>query len=443
MEQFPKIENKNSSINYEPIVSKLLESKNVKNFISRKEIDEFIGRDGNLENLLISFSEKSYLFHGSNSLIDNSLEPREASDISNNPKNKQNAVYATNIPSIAMYMGLISINKIKENGIPFKYGIDVEIENGAIKPIFLSDKPVEKMMDTGYVYILKKEDFDLASDKQKEWQFVSTKEVKPELVFEILPSDFNHEIFIKKTDSKDISFDEIEKSSIGNGKLYELKENPEKIIRVEKIDNLLYKHNGLNTEKLLLASKILFDELKNKYGIISPVEFGFIKNEKGDQSIYSSVDRVYGKHFEELNNTDEIKNKISNLYGNISQYFLDKYQKKEPYIWDINGESQYVYGKKKGDLEDTIYLVDTDIWLSKNQNDMYLSLYWLCFHMSGLEDKFDTKFKKARSNIKKFTELPVPENLEELNLKCLESVKEFLEDKIPSYMPESAIPRFE
>lgn len=241
-----------------------------------------------------------------------------------------------------------------------------------------------------------------------------------------------------------LNFNNLTESSIPNkiGKFYESKDLPNKIIRVENSADLLGNHdNKMGLPELVETVKGLYKELDKKYGIIAPAQFFIEKNNKGEDVACSVVDKIKGEHFEKFGNHEDLSHKVEKLYASIANYFFDKYKEGGLYIWDINGESQYIYGKKEGDKENNIYLIDTDIWLSKSREDMSMSFYWLARHMSGLENHFGIQFKEARNLINKFVNEFVSEEVS--GNKNIDEIKKILNNEKSDYNPESAIPRFE
>ena len=242
----------------------------------------------------------------------------------------------------------------------------------------------------------------------------------------------------------DLVVSTISKSHVGTNKFYEPKDNPNKIIRVESFDELLDKHNNkIGIPNLVGTAKNLYKELEEKYGIVAPVDFATSKDNHGKDVVCVITDKIEGQNLEKVENGEEFVNKVEKLYSAVAKYFLDKSKDGGLYIWDINGESQYIYGKKLGDKEDKIYLIDTDIWLSKNKNDMYLSVYWLARHMSWLESKLGVKFTEARNSINEFINQPLPEDAEESVEKNIDGIRKIIAGEKSEYNPESAIPRFE
>lgn len=227
-------------------------------------------------------------------------------------------------------------------------------------------------------------------------------------------------------------------------KFFESSDRPNKIIRVEDGKELIKKHKGkFELIELVEEAKKLYTELEEKYGIIVPAEFFIGKDKTGNDVIYSVVDKIEGKRFEDIEKTDEDIKKVEALYTSVAKYLLDKFKEGGLYLWDICGESQYIYGKKVGEDEDKIYLIDTDIWLNNSKNSMYLVVYWLTRHISGEEKHFNTQFSEARDCIQEFVNQPLPDNIKENDMENITGIKEFLENKKSNYNPKSAIPDFE
>lgn len=258
------------------------------------------------------------------------------------------------------------------------------------------------------------------------WQIMELDLTQPEL-------DFN-----------DLVASTISKLHIGSNKFYELKDNPNKIIRAVSFDELLYEYdNKITIPELVETAKKLYKELEEKYEIVAPVDFTTSKDKDGKNVVCSITDKIEGQSLEKVEKSEEFINKVEKLYSSVVKYFLDKFKSGGLYVWDINGESQYIYGKKIGDKEEQIYLIDTDIRLSKNKNDMYLSVYWLARHMTSLEHRLGVQFQEARNSINEFINQPLPKDTDESVHKNIDGIKKILAGEKSDYYPESAIPRFE
>jgi hypothetical protein len=233
------------------------------------------------------------------------------------------------------------------------------------------------------------------------------------------------------------------------GKLFESENLHNKIIRVEQADELLHKHNNrLELTELVQEAENLFGELENKYGVNIPFDdYRIGKDKSGNDIVYCVVDRIDGKHLEEVGPSIEFSEQAETLYTSIAKYFLDKFEEGGLYLWDINGQSQYIYGKKAGEQEDKIYLIDTDIWMSRSHAGIYLTLEWLTRHMSGVERHVNRTFKKAREYIRQIICKPIPEEMSESDRNTIsqniDNISRFLNREKIRSGSKNAIPPFE
>ncbi len=232
------------------------------------------------------------------------------------------------------------------------------------------------------------------------------------------------------------------------GKLFEAASLPNKIIRSEGVDELSHKHGDrIETSELVEDARRLYRELQDEYTINAPVKFYTGNDIDNNQVVYSVVDKIEGKHFDKVQISDEFVSKAEGLYASVSRYFLDKQNDDGLHLWDICGQSQYVYGRRSGEQEDRIFLIDTDIWLSKSKAGLYLCVEWLTRHMTGVEGHLKVKFIEARDNIAQFVSLPLPENLSDFERENIgvniDHINDFLNGKKLGPSPKTAIPPFE
>ena len=255
------------------------------------------------------------------------------------------------------------------------------------------------------------------------------------------PKIMNNQVLFNPND---LTESDISKGVTKRHKFYEIKNNPNKIIRVESVNELLNKHNNkIKIQELIKVAKKSYKELEEKYKIIAPVDFFIGKNKEGEDVVFSVVERIKGKHFEEIEKSEKFISQVEQLYASVAKYFFNKFKEGGTYLWDINGQSQYVYGRKFNENEDKIYFIDTDIWLSKSHTDMYLSVYWLTRHMSGLEHRFNVQFLEARKYINEFINQPRPKEIDDAGNKNFDAIRKFLNNEKSDHDPKSAIPRFE
>lgn len=147
-----------------------------------------------------------------------------------------------------------------------------------------------------------------------------------------------------------------------SGKISQLQNNPDAYIREKRILRSLQ-----NERTRYLKGKWLFDELQQRYGINIPdrhIIIGADSLSGNNISIYIATDRIYGKNlgdpgvFEGLRKTTHVP-KLDRFYTAVTQYYRDKYLSGEEYLSDFFNE-QFVYGRRRNDTEDQIYLVDLD-----------------------------------------------------------------------------------
>ena len=250
---------------------------------------------------------------------------------------------------------------------------------------------------------------------------------------------------LESNSEKEINFsDHLVESKIspvheGRGKLFEIKDNPDKIVRMESFEDLEDRYKG-QVDPIVVAElgQELYAELKDKYGINVPVEFVAGKDFESKDVIYAIVDKVEGKDLDKIEVTPELTEKVEKLYEKIAQYYLDKFTQEQDdglYLADINNASQYVYGKKKGGELPDIYLVDTDLYIRDGKVALCNIVLWLYRHMVSVEKKYGKKFAHAREIIEQITDTSLPKNMtKEQRLaakKIIQKTKGYLDSSIP------------
>ncbi len=186
---------------------------------------------------------------------------------------------------------------------------------------------------------------------------------------------------------------------------YELKNDPSKIIRIQSFNNIKETYGNNTDPKFVVElAKKLFNEIETNYNIPTPVEFVVGKNEKEEDVVYCITDKIEGESLDKIERTPELIKKIEDLYTSISKYYFDKFNTKEAHLADINATSQYVYGKKKGDVEPKIYLVDTDLYINKGDVALLHNVKWLVRHMPF-------KINEAEKYIREIIQQPLSQNL--------------------------------
>ena len=172
--------------------------------------------------------------------------------------------------------------------------------------------------------------------------------------------------------------------------------------------------------------------------------FDFILAEEGgDSSIFTICAWIEGQNLHEikfesldLKNVQKIFGELRCLYNSLAQYLVDKYQKREPVLYDqFYSNGQYMYGSVRGDRRCYIYLVDLDyITLDVGiiGQERYENLFFHCVRnlwemIERMERKIGQRlrFKKARRTLKEFI-LAVPETSSLVRSSNFEMTRHFI-----------------
>jgi len=224
----------------------------------------------------------------------------------------------------------------------------------------------------------------------------------------------------------------------GGGKLFELSENSDKIVRIESFDDIKNRH-GETPDPVDVAAlgSELYSELQNDYGINVPVNFVAGIGPKGDSVIYGITDKIQGKDLDKIEVSPELTEKVEDLYSKIASYYFGRLKSGKPYLADINNASQYVYGKREGELMDSIYLVDTDLYIRDGKVSFYNIILWLAIHMISVERKYGKKFVVARETLDRLLQEPISQDLSDKDLAIVKGIVVKARDYLAGIMPES------
>ncbi len=191
-------------------------------------------------------------------------------------------------------------------------------------------------------------------------------------------------------------------------KLFEFEGDPRYVVRIEDIEFLktaFFKEASSPSEKME-KMRGLFDELKEKYGIVAPVDFAIVEGwEKKEPLLYIITDKVEGEHPEKLDfnspDKEELIKKFEDFYVSLARYFIDKFKSDDLVLWDIAKSSAIKYGKKEGDVSPNLYVVDTDPKLTSGGSgigdltDMFSTIQMI-------ESKGGRKFNLVRQELSDF-----------------------------------------
>lgn len=114
----------------------------------------------------------------------------------------------------------------------------------------------------------------------------------------------------------------------------------------------------------------VFHKLESRYGVyVAGLDVVVGKNEKGRPKFFTVVDKVDGKNMWQLSRlSDEAVAEFDKFCSAMAQYYFDVWKEGGDYWWDIFGE-QIVYGHKKGEENDEVYIVDLDPKYSTHAKD--------------------------------------------------------------------------
>jgi len=227
-------------------------------------------------------------------------------------------------------------------------------------------------------------------------------------------------------------------------------------VRMVDLDNLEAQYSGrisgeYSGKELSDIGKQLYAELHSNYQVRMPFEFLLIKNVVMKEMLVTVVDVVNGIDIGHMQNEKikEISSLINELYGQISQYYLNKLVKGGFFLTDICGPSQYVFGHlpalKQTSPEDFLYLVDADLYLDNRRASLPLSVYWLARHLSWIEYRLEAKIVKTRATIARFLDAykQLDTTPSEKNRLCLSETQKFLNDQSFGEQILPAIPTFD
>lgn len=165
--------------------------------IKREELEKLIEDGESVEDLLYKTNEKGYIFHGSPCEL-KELIPKKGKSTSKKEINEQEAVYATNQPSVAIFHAVMPHHEIKGKFIKTWHGHG-QISNGKITNIFTIFEMNKDAHDDflknphdGYVYLLKQSNFKQVDS----FQFVYKEKCTPSYKIPVKKEDFKHEIKI-------------------------------------------------------------------------------------------------------------------------------------------------------------------------------------------------------------------------------------------------------
>lgn len=222
-----------------------------------------------------------------------------------------------------------------------------------------------------------------------------------------------------------------------------LKSRSDKLIRHWRVSaDDVYSLNKKEREKILEKNVAEFKEgvrdireLSERYGIALPT-FEFVLGDRGGDkiNIFTVIDKIDGESLQNVEKfPQEAKDKLDNFYKSMAQYYFDKYKEGGNYFWDFRN-SQFIYGHKKGEKEDRVYMVDIEPRSDKHGEqdhsfDILMRAGFVLTEALDAAKRFEkgAKFDKTINTFK--------QNLNEISSKDdkIEKCIEFLKNKLKEY----------
>lgn len=178
--------------------------------------------------------------------------------------------------------------------------------------------------------------------------------------------------------------------------------------------------------------------MREIYGI-KTVSMDYVvgQNEKGELKLFTIVDRINGENLKDIKILPtEAKKEFDSIYAALAQHYLDAYINKNDY-WRDSANRQFVYGRKYGEKEDHVYLVDVDpeinVYDEQGEREFNEELFYclekICEDMLMVEQKFNSPLKLSQSR-EKFAEI-----IEKISKEKPESrIKSIIMDKLKNLL---------
>jgi hypothetical protein len=201
-----------------------------------------------------------------------------------------------------------------------------------------------------------------------------------------------------------------------------LEKDPSVIVRAIAFEEF-GKISQAEVQEMAKTGKQLINELRTDYQIAIP-EVDYIighDNALKKQALYTVTERIEGVKIDNLlrGMSEETRKKLTpqfdQFFYSLFKYLADRYLNNKQYLRDIFMFKQYIYGHRKNENDDEIYLVDVDPLTSRCngrglRNRVNLDYYAyvaavLPFYLSRAETFLGTKLERPRAKLMELLEL--------------------------------------
>ena len=152
----------------------------------------------------------------------------------------------------------------------------------------------------------------------------------------------------------------------------QFEDDSESIIKISRKENI-YRFSlddvapieSARTIEIQNQAKEEFEELNDDYGIsVAPFEYRIIRDEETKENVlYCISEKIHGDNLitklKEKDFSNQIKN-VEKLLISLTNYFKNKYREGNRYLGDVANIGNYIYGHRKDETEDKLYLIDTE-----------------------------------------------------------------------------------
>jgi len=191
-----------------------------------------------------------------------------------------------------------------------------------------------------------------------------------------------------------------------------VEDNPDKLVRSVNLgDHLEEKFELEFSEEEFKRGKKVFEKMRDKYGISIP-DIQLVKGEeRGLLKMFTVIDRIYGESLDKIKVLPpEAQTKADDFFSKLARFFYDIFKEGGDFWFDLR-DDQYVYGHRKDEKNDRIYIIDVDPVIKeydpKNKEGNYFLfdvLEMLFSDMLEVEEKFNppvelTKTRKFLENM--------------------------------------------
>lgn len=175
---------------------------------------------------------------------------------------------------------------------------------------------------------------------------------------------------IEKQDPKTPFKKPLIKSRFPSYDLKDLPDAPNKTVRVEVLEDFAGFWGISDPEKAAKRGLEEFKKLEEKYNInVAPMNLVIGEDKDGYATAYTVTDVIKGKENNlseftisnyEIKEREKIKKQLELLFLSLLEYLKDAYNSGGYHFMDIYRSDQYVYGKRKDELKNKIWLVDVE-----------------------------------------------------------------------------------